>query len=514
MRFAKGGQRAGAPTVDGLFASFSRPQEEPCAPKTARPIAVYSEFHAASRSQSVRSVVMRIAPARLLSFVAGGVVAISVGGSLLAAELDLSRLDNGLTLILHREPAAPRISLNICYRVGSSDEPDGKSGMAHLLEHLMFEGSAHVPPGAFDAWLREAGGQANAATGEDATLYWMDLPPGALELALFLESDRMGFFSGTITEPRLEEQKRVIAAERRQIEETSPTIAEEWIARPALFPREHPYHEPVIGRPEELDALSLEDLLRFHAGHYRPANASLVIAGPIDVEATRALVRNWFSEIPAGEASPSPVAPPPAAWEQRGIVREPGSSGARLSLHWPSASATSPDHAALVVLADLLGDGPGSWLYESLVREQGLAASVRARQESLRLGGVFTIEIEPIPDRPQGPVLEALDRALAVFIEEGPSGKEVRRSREGLATRFLGEIERLGGFRGWAYRINESWARGGEPGAFADEAVRYRSVRPADLRGAAARWLGSGRVVLSTVPAGRPDLAAGPGGPQ
>jgi zinc protease len=378
----------------------------------------------------------------------------------------------------------------------------------------MFEGSAHVPPGAFDTWLQEVGGQANAATGEDATFYWLDLPPQALELAMFLESDRMGFMSGAIDERLLEEQKRIVAAERAYIAESDPSVAEEWVARPALFPDGHPYHEPVIGRAEELVALSLEELLDFHARHYRPANASLVIAGDIDVEVTLALVKKWFSEIPGGEASQRPVAVTPVLREQRGIVRESNSSTTRLTVHWSSAPAASPDHAALVVLADLLAGGAGSRLHEALVREQGLAVSVSARQEGLRLGGAFTITVETVPDRSLGSVLDALDHSIATLIEAGPARKEVRRASEGLATRFLGEIERLGGFRGRSYRINEIWARGGNPAAYAADAVRYRAVRPADLRRVAERWLGPGRVVVTTVPAGRRDLAAGVGETQ
>jgi zinc protease len=161
----------------------------------------------------------------------------------------------------------------------------------------------------------------------------------------------------------------------------------------------------------------------------------------------------------------------------------------------------------LAVAADLLAGGSGSFLHDRLVREFGLALEVSARQEGLRLGGVFTIEVAAVPGQPLGPVLEALDRALAEFAERGPSRREVRRSGEGLSTRFLGEIERTGGFRGRAYRINESWARGAEPETFARAAARFRALRPSDLRRAIARRIGSGRVVLSTVPAGRRELA-------
>lgn len=427
------------------------------------------------------------------------------------ADLDVSRLENGLTVILQRDPAAPRVSVNLCYRVGSSHEAPGKTGLAHLLEHLMFEGSAHVPPGAFDAWLREAGGEANAATGEDATFYWQDLPAGALERALFLESDRMGFLAGLIDGKLLEQQKQVIAREREYIEETAPSIAEEWSTRPFLFPEGHPYHEPVIGRALDLDALSVDDVREFHARYYQPSNASLVVAGNIDIDATRALVRNWFSEIPGREFPPAPAALPPVGRKQQEIIRESGSSVARLSVHWPSAPAASRDDAALVVLADLLAGGVGSRLHEALVRQRDLAVAVSARQEGLRLGGVFTIEVDMARGRGLGPALEALDRVIAGLVEGGPNKKELRRSSEGLATRFLGDLERQGGFRGRAYRINESWARTGDPLAYAEEAERYRSLRPADLRRAAERWLGQGRVVLSTVPNGRRELAAGAG---
>jgi len=423
--------------------------------------------------------------------------------------LDVSRLDNGLTVILYRDPTAPRVSLNLCYRVGSGDETPGKTGLAHLLEHLMFEGSEHVPPGAFDAWLREAGGESNAATGEDATFYWQDLPAGALERALFLESDRMGFLAGALSVEALERQKQVIAAERDYIEEHSAFVSDEWVARPFLFPPSHPYRGPVIGRPEDLLGLSVEDLREFHGRYYRPANASLVVAGDIDVGATRDLVARWFSDIPGGAALPrrANVASAPRAGQR--IVREASRSAPTLSVHWASAPASSRDDAALAVLADLLAGGPRSPLHGILVEESGLVASVSARQEGLRLGGVFSIEVEGIPGRSLDPVLPELDRAITAILDQGLTRRAVRRAREGLITRGLGELERLGGLRGLAGRINAAWAQEGRPGAFARNPEDYDSLRPSDLRKAAARWIGPRRVVVSTVPIGRRDPAAG-----
>lgn len=424
-------------------------------------------------------------------------------------EIGVSRLGNGLTVILRRDPAAPRVSVHLVYRAGSAHEAHGRTGLAHLLEHLMFEGSEHVPAGAFDEWLREAGGECNAATGEDATHYWLDIPPEGLERALFLESDRMGYFAGALDETAVDREKRVIAREAEHVPDASPSLGDEWMARPFLFPDGHPYGHPVIGNAEDLEVVGIADVLEFHARRYGPSNACLVVSGPIEVNATRALVEKWFAGIPGGAGSGIAKSAPPATSEEKLIVRESDSPASRLSVQWPSAPLFSRDHAALALLASLLAEGHGSYLRRVLVEEQGLAMDVSARQEGLGLGGVFTVEVEVAPGRSHDAVLRELDRAISDVVAGGITRDSVRRSREVLATRFLGQVEAAGGFRGLDYRINESWALTGDPARYAEELAHYRSLRRSDVRSAAARWLGSGRVVLSTIGRGRRDLAVG-----
>ncbi len=437
-----------------------------------------------------------------------GAVLLSMDGR--GPELDVSRLHNGLTVILHRDPAAPRVGVHLAYRAGSAHEARGRTGVAHLLEHLMFEGSEHVPPGAFDEWLREAGGESNAATGEDATHYWLEVPPEGLERALFLESDRMGYLAGAIDQAALEREKRVIAREADTVRDESPSLGDEWIARPLLFPGGHPYGHPVIGNAEDLEAVGIAEVLEFHSDRYGPPNACLVVAGPIEVEATRSLVEKWFAEIPAGKGSGIAGSALPAAAEEKRIVRESDFPESRLSVQWPSAPLFSRDHAALALLAGLLADGPGSHLRKVLVEERGLAVDVSARQEGLGLGGVFTVEVEVAPGRSHEGVLGELDRAITEFLAGGITRAAIRRSREVLATRFLGEIEAAGGFRGLAHRLGESWALTGDPTRFLEELAATRSLRRSDIRSAAARWLGPGRAVLSTVERGKRDLAVRP----
>lgn len=432
-------------------------------------------------------------------------------GSDLRIPCEVSRLENGLTVILHRDPGSPGVSVNLSYRVGSGLERPGESGVAHLLEHLMFEGSANVPAGAFDQWLEDAGGRGNAATGEDFTVYWQDVPPGALELALFLESDRMAYLAEGIDEERVERQKQVVATERDYLYEAQPYAAAEWAMRLALYPAGHPYATPVIGTPDHVAGLTVERVVEFYRAHYHPANASLVIAGDIEIEPTRKLVRKWFSHIRRELPLRLPKIEPVTLEEDRVVVVTDSAPAPKLSLYWPSAAAFSPDEPELVVLADLMGAAPSSRLQEVLVRERGLAISVSAGQESLRYGGLFSIEVVAVPGQPLSPVLQAVDEVIEGVMKRGVSKEEVRRSVAEISTNFLSEMERVGGYQGLAGRLNAYWVYTGEPDFFAQDLARYAGLKPRSIRTAARRWLGGGRVVLSVVPHQRRELAVASG---
>lgn len=427
---------------------------------------------------------------------------------------EVFRLENGLTVILHRDTGSPGVSVNLSYRVGSGLEQPGETGVAHLLEHLMFEGSANVPAGAFDQWLEDAGGRGNAATGEDFTVYWHDVPPGALELALFLESDRMAYLAEGLDERQIDQQKRVVLRERDYLYDARPYASAEWAMRSALYPAGHPYATPVIGTPDDVAGLTPERIAGFYRTHYHPANAGLVIAGNIEIEPTRELVQKWFAPIPRRPAPPQATTEPVVLEEDRRVVVTDAVSAPKLSLYWPSAAAFSPDDASLVVLADVIGSARSSRLRQALIREQGLASSVSARQEGLRQGGLFSIEVVAMPGQSLSVVLGAVDEVIEDLMKRGVSKNELGRSVAGVSTEFLSEIERIGGYEGLAGRLNTYWVYTDEPDFFAQDLARYTTLRPNGVRAAARRWLGGGRVVLSIVPHGRGDLAVNPEGAE
>ena len=383
--------------------------------------------------------------------------------------------------------------------------------MAHLLEHLMFEGSTNVPAGAYDQWLEEAGGRGNAATGEDFTVYWHDVPPGALELALFLESDRMAYLAEGLDEQSIEQQKQVVTRERDYLYAAQPYANAEWAMRSTLYPAGHPYATPVIGTVDDVAGLTAERVVEFYRAHYHPANAGLVIAGNIEIEPARELVQKWFSSIRRGPSVPRPTVAPVTLERDRTVAVADSVPAPKLSLYWPSAAAFTSDDAGLVVLADVIGSSPSSRLQEVLIRERGLASSVSAEQESLRHGGLFSIEVVAMPGQPLTEVLQAVDEVIGDVMKRGISKKEMRRSVAGLSTDFLSRVERVGGYQGLAGRLNTYWMYTDEPDFFAQDLSRYTALRPRDLQATARHWLGSGRVILSIVPQGRQELAVASG---
>ncbi|MGH9258270.1 MAG: M16 family metallopeptidase, partial [Vicinamibacterales bacterium] len=231
-------------------------------------------------------------------------------GAALEVPYEQFTLANGLTVILHRDTSVPVVSVNIWYHVGSANEQPGRTGLAHLFEHLMFEGSGHVAEGAFDTLLEAAGASSNGSTDVDRTNYFIDVPANALELALFLESDRMAYLLDTMSAERVNGQRDVVKNERRQSHENRPYGMASIELDRLLWPPGHPYSWPTIGSMEDLTAASSDDIVSFFKTYYAPNNASLVVAGDIDIARTRALVEKWFGEIPRGLVVPPPAAPP------------------------------------------------------------------------------------------------------------------------------------------------------------------------------------------------------------
>ena len=390
----------------------------------------------------------------------------------------------------------PIVAVNTWYHVGSANERPGRTGFAHLFEHLMFEGSKHVKEGEFDTLLEAAGGNNNGSTENDRTNYIIDVPSNALELALFLESDRMGYLLDTMSPERVDGQRDVVKNERRQSYENRPYGFAFLELSKMLFPEQHPYSWPTIGYMEDLTAASHEDVVAFFKKYYAPNNASLVVAGDIDLDATQKLVEKWFGEIPKG-AAVEPLAPPvaPQLTEVKRKTITDQVQLPRLHLAWLTPSAYAPGDAALDVAASVLSGGKNSRLFKRLVYDTQMAQNVAAFQDSQRLSGTFLIVATARPGHTVENIQKAIDEEMERLRREPPDVREVERAINEIEASFYRQMERVGGFSGKAEQLNAYYFNGGNPDFFAEDLARYKSLSPADVQAAIRRWLPAERRV-------------------
>ena len=412
-------------------------------------------------------------------------------------------LPNGLTVILHEDHAVPLVSTNMWYHVGSAREKTGRTGFAHLFEHLMFMGSGHVKPGEFDDWLEGVGGTNNGSTENDRTNYWINVPSNAIELALFLESDRMGYLLDSMTPKTVDAQRDVVKNERRQSYENRPYGQAELLLGELLYPEGHPYHWPVIGYMPDLTAASYDDVVAFFKTYYAPSNASLVVAGDIDPVATRKLVEKWFGDIKAG-AAVTPMTIPGVALT--GVTKKTVTDKVqlpRIYLAWLTPAHFAPGDAAMDMVADALAGGKNSRLYKRLVYDMQIAQDVQAYQASQGLSSYFLIQATARPGHTVDELLKVIDEEIVKLQTETPPAHETERSINSIEASFFKRMEQVGGFGGKADTLNAYFTATGDPDYYNEDLARYRSMSPSDVRAAAARFLPrDARVELTVLPEG------------
>ncbi|MGH9220397.1 MAG: M16 family metallopeptidase [Vicinamibacterales bacterium] len=411
------------------------------------------------------------------------------------------QLPNGLNVILHRDTSVPVVAVNLWYHVGSGHERPGRTGFAHLFEHVMFEGSTHVPEGAFDEWLEAAGANNNGSTNVDRTNYYIDLPSNALDLALFLESDRMGYLLDDKAPGKIEGQRDVVKNEKRSSYDNQP-YGQAFLELPTLlYPPGHPYSWSTIGSMEDLTAASFEDVARFFRTYYVPNNASLVIAGDIDIEATRKLVEKWFADVPRGK--PVPALSPPAPVLD-GVKRKTITDRVqlpRLYLGWLTPALLKPGDATLDIVANLLSGGKNSRLYRRLVYDLQIAQDVSAFQQSNALSSSFLIIATARPGQTLDKLQAVIDEELDKLRATAPEAREMTRALNQIEANFFRSMERVGGFGGKADQLNSYYKATGAPDYFAKDLERYRAVTAADIKAAVAQYLPKDRrIELSVVP--------------
>ena len=424
-------------------------------------------------------------------------------------EYEKQTLDNGLDVIVHVDRTCPIIAVNLWYHVGSKNEQPGRTGFAHLFEHLMFMGSQHVATGDFDIFLEAAGATNNGSTTEDRTNYYEDGPSNTLPLMLYLDSDRMGFLLPEIDSAKVDLQRGVVQNERRQSYENRPygMASENILSR--LYPADHPYSWPVIGSMADLSAATLDDVREFFRRAYAPNNASIVIAGDIDPEGARKLVEKYFGEIPAGPEMERPAVPDVHLDDDIYHTMEDRVQLPRLYNAWHAVKVFDKDEAALEVLAGILTRGKPSRLYRRLVYDLEIATRVTSFLDNGRLDGMFQIYATARRGHDLNEIQTLVDEEVRQLAESGPTERELQRIKNQIESQFLSGMERVGGFGGKANRLNQYSYFAGEPDYFSQDLERYVNVTAEDVMRVAQRYLvGANRVVLSVVPRGKTELAA------
>ena len=408
-------------------------------------------------------------------------------------------LPNGLDVILHEDHASPIVGINLWYHVGSKNERPGRTGFAHLFEHMMFQGSQHHDNDYFGP-LQKAGGRLNGSTSEDRTNYWETVPSNYLELALWLESDRMGFLLPAMTQAKLDNQRDVVKNERRQSYENRPYGLAHEVLLAAMYPPEHPYSWPVIGSMTDISAASRDDVAAFFRRNYHPANASLCLAGDFNPAEAKRLVAKYFGPIPAGPKPKRLAAWTPELKEEKRIRMTDRVGLGRLYLTWHSVPQFTADDAALEVLADVLAGGKTSRLYRLLVRERQIAQEVHVMQSSSEIAGAMIAVATVRPGHTLAELETAILDEFRRIQAEPPSADEVARAVNRYQARFFSAIEPISEFGGRADRLNMYNIFTGDPGYLKQDFQHYVTVTPADIQRVAAKYLGPHHVALEVTP--------------
>jgi zinc protease len=426
----------------------------------------------------------------------------------LAIDLPFTKrtLANGLDVIVHEDHHVPIVAVNVWYHVGSKNERPGRTGFAHLFEHLMFEGSEHYNAGYFPP-LQQAGALLNGSTNADRTNYWEVVPTSAVDRAMWMESDRMGFLLPALTRERFETQRDVVLNERRQSYENRPYGMVMMALSAALYPSHHPYSWMTIGSADDIRAMQLEDVQEFFRTYYHPSNASLVLAGDIETARAFDLAEAYFGEIPAG-VRPKPVVSAAELFAEDRLVLEDRVELPRIYVAWHSPAMFGAGDAEMDLVGDLLANGKTSRLYKTLVYDLQIAIDVSGYQSSREIGSFFLLVATAAPGHTLGEIMAHIDGELRRLMDEGPSVDEMERAVAQAEAHFMYRLQTVGGFGGKSDQLNAYNVFKGAPGFFAADLDRYRGATRASLQAAARTHLPlNRRVVISVIPRGQHALA-------
>ncbi|MDA0328187.1 MAG: pitrilysin family protein [Gemmatimonadetes bacterium] len=447
-----------------------------------------------------------------------GSVAVGVGVGLLGAcatedgngdvSIDFERyeLANGLEVILHLDRSDPIAAVAMTFHVGSAREVAGKTGFAHLFEHLFFLDSENLGPGGLDRLMTRVGSSTNGSTSNDRTNYFEVVPIDGLEKTLWAEADKLGFFINTVSESVVDKEKQVVKNEKRQSVDNQPYGHSNYVIDQALYPDGHPYQWQVIGSLADLESAELSDVVDFHSRWYGPNNATLVVAGDLDVTQTKAWIERYFGEIPAAEM-PESVSPPAVVLtETKSFFHEDNYARVpMLTMSWPTVPIYHEDAYALDVLAEVLTDGKTSPFYEVLVEEEAIAPSVEAGQRNAELAGRWNLSVRAFPETDLDDVSRAITQAFARFEEEGVPPEELERIKAGYETDFYGGLASV---IGKAFQLAQYSIFAGDPGYATEDLNRFLAVTESDVRRVYDSYIKNRHhIVTSFVPRGGAQLA-------
>jgi len=409
------------------------------------------------------------------------------------------KLKNGLEVILSEDHRLPLVAVDLWYHVGPANEKPGRTGFAHLFEHMMFQGSKHAGDKPFQILEGAGATLINGTTDFDRTNYFETMPANQLELALWLESDRMGWLLDKLDEKKLANQRDVVRNERRQGESQPYEVVNEGMWH-QLFPKGHPYYGDVIGSHQDIESAELNDVRDFFKTYYAPNNATMAIVGDYDPKTIKALVERYFGAIPSGPAPDKITATQPVLDSERKVTITDKISLPRLYMSWQTPAIFHPGDAELDLLQYILGSGRSSRLYKKLVYEKQIAQSVSANQQNLLLGSVFQIEATAKPNVKLEDLQAAVEAELAEIQKNGVTQAELDRARNTIITQRVGSLQRLGGFGGVADQLNFYNHYTGDPGFLSKDIARYQNATPASVKKYAEMLTPNTRVVAYGVP--------------
>jgi zinc protease len=415
------------------------------------------------------------------------------------------KLPNGLTVILSLDRTTPTVAVNVWYHVGSKNEVAGRTGFAHLFEHVMFTGSGHVPYGLHDKLTEGVGGGNNGSTTNDRTNYYETIPSNYLESALWLESDRMGFLLDKLDTAKLNAQRDVVKNERRQSYDNQPYGRVSEILAAAMYPKGHPYSWPVIGSMTDLTAASEGDVKDFFRLYYAPNNATLAVVGDFDPAQAKAWIQKYFGDLPQGKQVQRPSVPLGKLEASKRLVYEDRVQVPRLYIQWPTVGFKNDDDYALSVMGSILSGSRTARLTKALVYDSQKASNVFGFQNSAEDVGVFQVTVIPRPEATLTELEVAVDQVIQKFISEGPTAEELQKAKSGLELNFLRGLESN---LGKAERLNSGAVFYGNAGQFSTDYQKTLAVTAADVKRVASQYLTRARIVLSVVPKGKKDQAS------